>query len=86
MVTDQFPIAELDFIGASNGGQFDPKSGLITWNLGRIANSNQQVVNLTVTASVKAAVPAVQTSQIPSPRWTRPHPHPIRLPKQCGVG
>ena len=64
VVTDQFPTAELDFVGASNGGQFDPKSGLITWNLGRIANSNQQVVNLTVTASVKGAVPAGAESVI----------------------
>jgi large repetitive protein len=58
MVTDRFPTAELDFVAASHGGQFDAKSGTIVWNLGRIANSNQQVVTLTVTASVKAAVPA----------------------------
>jgi uncharacterized repeat protein (TIGR01451 family)/fimbrial isopeptide formation D2 family protein len=58
IVTDQFPTAELDFVSASNGGKFDPQSGLITWNLGRIANSNQQVVTLTVSAMVKSAVPA----------------------------
>ena len=58
VVTDRFPTAELDFVGASNGGQFDRKIRDMVWNLGRIANSNQQVVNLTVTASVKSTVPA----------------------------
>jgi len=56
-VTDQFPSA-LQFLGASNGGTFDPATGVITWNVGAIAGSNAQTVTLTVSARVPAIIPA----------------------------
>ncbi len=58
LVTDQFPADVLDFVSASNGGNFDPATGTIRWNVGVLAGSNAQTITLTITARVKTEIPA----------------------------
>ncbi|HEV7403125.1 MAG TPA: SdrD B-like domain-containing protein [Chthoniobacteraceae bacterium] len=56
VVSDQFPTGDLDFVSASNGGVFDPQTGTITWQLGNVTGSGQEVVTLTIQARVKDVV------------------------------
>ena len=54
-VTDDFP-ATLELLSISDGGRYDARTGVITWNVGSIAGNHAQTITLTVVARVPASV------------------------------
>ncbi|MCO8124320.1 isopeptide-forming domain-containing fimbrial protein [Stieleria sp. TO1_6] len=51
-VTDTFPDDVLNFVSASDGGVYDPTTGIVTWDVGFLAGEGGQIV-LTLTGQVK---------------------------------
>jgi uncharacterized repeat protein (TIGR01451 family) len=57
VLTDQLDVSLVNFISASDGGSYDPDSGIVTWTLASLSpDDGPQVFTLTV--QVKDTVPA----------------------------